>query len=355
MVLREPLHTSQGSHGNRMATLLKITTSDGIVGWGENVAPDGVYYVGESAAESLMSMRQMCSRLQDRNVDIDEMFSETWWGEPGAHFAKHAIESALWDARARSLGISLATLLGGTRTTVAPGVVIGLKDSLRDMAESASQRVAEGYTRIKVKVAPGSDLRILEAVRDAIGNNIVLQADANGAYSLEHADVLEQFAQFSVQFIEQPFAADDLAGHAELAQRIETPVCLDESIITLQNLRDAIDMGACSVVNIKPSRVGGICDAVRMVNYCAAHGVDAWVGGMLETGIGRASCLALASLPGFTLTPDLSASSRYFECDVTEPFVLQDGSLTVPQGLGIGVEPSDWVFTDTSVVKESLF
>ncbi len=353
--LREPLHTSQGSHTDRVATLVKITTSDGVVGWGENVAPEGVLYVDETSIQSIASMRQLCEQLQQRDIDVEEMFADSWWSDTGKYFAKHAFESALWDAHARSLGVSVSSLLGGTRSEVIPGVVIGMKVSPDDVARTALRHVAEGYTRVKVKVSPGVDLQILKAVREAIGNTIVLQADANGSYSMDDIETLAQFAQFSVQFIEQPFAANDLAGHAELARRIDTPVCLDESVITFANLRDAIDMGACSVVNIKPSRVGGLTDAVRMVNYCEQHGIDAWVGGMLETGIGRASCLALASLPGFTLTPDLSASNRYFERDITEPFGLNHGAIAVPTGPGIGVEPSDWVFAAQSVTKESLF
>lgn len=355
IALREPLRTSQGSHADRVATLVKVTTTDGVVGWGENVAPEGVLYVDESSTQSVASMHHLCEQLRHRDIDVEEMFADSWWSSAGHYFAKHAFESALWDAQARSLGVSVSSLLGGTRSEVMPGVVVGMQDSPDDVARTALRHVAEGYTRVKVKVSPGVDLQILKAVREAIGNNVVLQADANGSYSMDDVETLSQFARFSVQFIEQPFAANDLAGHAELARRIDTPVCLDESVITFANLRDAIDMGACSVVNIKPSRVGGLIDAVRMVNYCEQHGIDAWVGGMLETGIGRASCLALASLPGFTLTPDLSASNRYFERDITEPFGLNHGAIAVPTGPGIGVEPSDWVFAAQSVTKESLF
>jgi O-succinylbenzoate synthase len=182
-----------------------------------------------------------------------------------------------------------------------------------------------------------------------------LQADANGAYSASDIDLLCSFDSFALQFIEQPFAAHDLDSHRQLSQRCTTSVCLDESVMTAAQLLTALDLGACDVVNIKPSRVGGIREAIAMHDVLVERGVDAWVGGMLETGIGRASCLALASMPGFTLTPDLSASSRYFQRDVTTPFVLDDGCIHVPQGMGIGVEPLAEVLAEENVVIETVF
>jgi len=182
-----------------------------------------------------------------------------------------------------------------------------------------------------------------------------LQADANGAYSASDIDLLCSFDSYALQFIEQPFAAHDLDSHRQLSQRCATSVCLDESVMTTAQLLTALDLGACDVVNIKPSRVGGIREAIAMHDVLVERGVDAWVGGMLETGIGRASCLALASMPGFTLTPDLSASSRYFQRDVTTPFVLDDGCLPVPQGTGIGVEPLAEVLAEENVVIETVF
>ena len=216
-------------------------------------------------------------------------------------------------------------------------------------------RVEQGYARVKVKIAPGHDVEVLAAVRDAVGVEFALQADANGAYGADDIDLLRSLDKFALQFIEQPFAADDLDSHAELLHRSATSVCLDESVNTMSQLLNALDRGACDVVNIKPSRVGGIRDAIAMHDVLVDRGIDAWVGGMLESGIGRASCLALAAMPGFTLTPDLSASGRYFASDVTRPFVLEDGMLQVPTGLGIGVEPLPEVLAGDGVTIETLF
>jgi O-succinylbenzoate synthase len=293
--------------------------------------------------------------LGGRTVDVFEMFAETWWGVAGKNFAKHALESALWDAHARTEKVSLRNALGGVRDSIVPGVVVGLAPSVEDTVHEVGSRVTEGYRRIKLKIEPGRDVDVVRAVRAAVGDAIALQVDANAAYSRNDFEQLANLDEFSLQFIEQPLAADDIEGHALLARRIRTPVCLDESIEDCDQLMRAIEIGACSVVNVKPSRVGGIGDALRMHNIVVTHGLDAWVGGMLETGIGRASCLALASLPGFTLTPDLSASSRYFDRDVTAPFELENGEIRVPNTEGIGVQPLPWVFEQPEVEIETLF
>ena len=351
----DPLRTSHGTHTQRAASLVRVTTDDGVSGWGEDVAPSGVRYVGDSADASFVALRQLAPLLGGRDVHVGAVLDDEWWGVAGNHFAKHALESAVWDALARSQGVSLASILGGEKTFVQPGVVIGVHDSVDGAVSAALARVAEGYTRIKVKIEPGRDIDVVRAVRAAIGDDVTLQADANGAYTLDDTDTLVGLDRFGLQFVEQPLAAGDIEGHAQLSRRMSTRVCLDESIVTVPDLRRAVDFGACSVVNIKPSRVGGLGNAVTMHDMVRDAGVDAWVGGMLETGIGRASCLALASLPGFTMTPDLSASNRYFARDVTEPFVLTGGSIAVPTGPGIGVEPLPWVFGHPDAAIETLF
>ncbi len=355
MTLVDPLRTSHGTHDHRTASLVRVVTDDGVAGWGEDVAPVGVRYVGDNAGESFVALHELAPLLCRGETRTGEMLSDTWWGIDGRRFAKHALESAVWDAHARSQGVSLASLLGGVRTTVRPGVVVGVHDSIDDVVAAAVSRVAEGYGRVKLKIEPGRDIDVVRAVRDAIGPGVVLQADANGAYSAADIEHLVGLDGFGLQFVEQPFAATDFDGHVELSRRMSTPVCLDESVSTVHDLTRAIEAGACSVVNIKPSRVGGIAEAVAMHDVVRAAGIDAWVGGMLETGIGRASCLALASLPGFTMTPDLSASNRYFARDVTAPFTLVDGSISVPTGDGIGVEPLPWVFEHPDAVIETLF
>jgi O-succinylbenzoate synthase len=319
------------------------------------VAPSDVAYVGENAHESFESLRELARRVCADEVRAVDMACDTWWGVAGKRFAKHALESAVWDAEARSRGLSLKELLGGVRDRIDPGVVVGVHESIRSTVDAVMSRVAEGYTRIKMKIEPGHDVAVVREVRAAIGAGMALQVDANGAYTRDDLDSLAALDEFDLQFIEQPFPAEDLESHAELSRRISTSVCLDESVVTLADLTRAIEIGACSVVNIKPSRVGGLGDAVALHDLARTAGIDAWVGGMLETGIGRASCLALATLPGFTLTPDLSASNRYFAQDVTEPFVIRNGSIVVPTSPGIGVEPLPWVFEHPGAAIETLF
>lgn len=354
--LVDPLRTSDGVHESRHATLIELTDSDGFVGWGENVAPSGVLYVGESGQASFQVMTELLAPLlTGRDIDVFEMLPDTWWGIDGHLFAKHALESAVWDVYARSENRSLRDVLGGTRAQIRPGVVVGLANSIAETVAEVQRRIAQGYGRVKVKIAPGRDIEVLRAIREACGDALVLQADANAAYSNNDINHLCSFDEVNLQFIEQPFAADDLAGHAELTKRSATPVCLDESICSVDELMTAIEMRACSVVNIKPSRVGGIGAAVQMHHIVKSHEMDAWVGGMLESGIGRASCLALASLPGFTLTPDLSASSRYFAVDLTEPFEMVNGEIAVPSGVGIGVTPTEAVLSSHETQIQTVF
>lgn len=351
-----PLRTSDGSHQSRVATLVEVRDSDGVIGWGENVAPAGVAYVDESTEDSLKATCELIAPLlAGRDIDVFEMMPETWWGVAGHHFAKHAVESAVWDLHAQRESTSLREVLGGTRTAIVPGVVVGLSDSVAETVAEVEMRIAEGYGRVKVKISPRRDIEVLRAIRAACGDALVLQADANAAYAKEDIAHLCSFDEFDLQFIEQPFAADDFQSHAELARRSHTAVCLDESICTVDELLTAIETKSCSVVNIKPSRVGGIGAAVQMHHIVKSHGIDAWVGGMLESGIGRASCLALASLPGFTMTPDLSASARYFSSDITPPFELVNGEIQVPTGMGIGVQPLPEVLSSPETHIQTVF
>lgn len=354
--LVDPLRTADGAHESRIATLIELTDSNGIVGWGENVAPTGVAYVGESAESSAHAMTELLAPLlAGREIDVLEMLPETWWGIEGHLFAKHALESAVWDIHARIEKASLREVLGGTRTSIAPGVVAGIADTTEATVEEVKRRISQGYARVKVKIAPGRDIAVLRAIRESCGDALVLQADANAAYSRQDIDLLCSLDEFNLQFIEQPFAANDLPSHVLLAQRSATAICLDESVCSVGELMTAIEMKACSVVNIKPSRVGGIGAAVQMHHILKSHEIDAWVGGMLESGIGRASCLALASLPGFTMTPDLSASSRYFATDLTEPFEMVNSEIAVPTGIGIGVTPTEAVLSSPETQIRTVF
>jgi O-succinylbenzoate synthase len=225
-------------------------------------------------------------------------------------------------------------------------------DSVPRLLDAVAGYLDEGYVRIKLKIEPGWDLAPVRAVRERFGDAVPLQVDANAAYTLADAAHLAKLDDFGLLLIEQPLADDDLVQHAALARRVKTPICLDESIESARDAAAAISLGACSVVNIKPGRVGGYLEARRIHDLCAAHGVAVWCGGMLETGLGRAANVALAALPGFTLPGDTSGSRRYFATDITEPFVLSDGHLAVPTGPGLGVEPLPDVLTEVTTATE---
>jgi O-succinylbenzoate synthase len=273
----------------------------------------------------------------------------------GHRMAKAALEMAWLDLELRTAGRSLAEYLGAVRTEVDCGVSVGMTDTTEQLIETVGGYLEQGYRRIKLKIGPGTDVDRVRAVRERVGPDVLLQVDANAAYTLEDSEHLAQLDEFDLLLIEQPLPEEQLLGHAKLARRLTTPVCLDESIISSDVAAEAIEMGACSIVNIKPGRVGGYIEARRVHDVCAARGVPVWCGGMLETGIGRAANLALAALPGFTLPGDVSASDRYFHRDITEPFVLEDGRLRVPAGPGLGVDVRrdvvDSLTTQSTVVR----
>jgi O-succinylbenzoate synthase len=252
--------------------------------------------------------------------------------------AKAAVEMAILDAELRAKDVSLGAFLGAVRTDVDCGVSVGIHDTLLELQRTVERHLAEGYRRIKLKVEPGHDVEPVRAVREQFGG-IPLQVDANAAYEVGDIGELAALDEFDLLLIEQPFPEEDLAAHAELARAVRTPVCLDESITSARVAESAIALGACSIVNVKAGRVGGYLEARRVHDVCADRGIPVWCGGMLETGLGRAANVALAALPNFTLPGDTSASGRYYEEDITQPFVLDDGRLAVPTGPGLGVSP----------------
>ncbi len=253
--------------------------------------------------------------------------------------AKHGLESALWDALAKARGLSLSRMLGGLRDRVSVGVSVGLQASPEALVRKVAAYLEEGYGRIKIKIAPGRDVVLVKALRAAFGP-IPLQVDANSAFGLEDAPIFEAMDDEGLLLIEQPLSHEDIYDHAKLQKRLRTPICLDESIHSLADARAAVELESCRVINIKPARVGGFLESAGIHDFCAARGIPVWHGGMLESGIGRAGNVALASLANFTLPGDISASRRYFKQDIVEPeFVLgPDSTLAVPTGPGLGVE-----------------
>jgi O-succinylbenzoate synthase len=336
MPLVAPFQTSFGVETSRDVLLVRVV-GDEAEGWGECVAMRAPLYSSEFAAGAAEVTRRFLvpALLAGGAVTAGEV-AHRLAPIRGHPMAKAALEMAVLDAELRTSRTSLATYLGAVRGFVDAGVSVGIMPSIDHLLDSVAGYLDAGYRRIKLKIKPGWDLEPVRAVRERFGD-VALQVDANTAYTLGDARLLARLDPFDLLLIEQPLAEDDLRGHAELAKLIRTPICLDESITSARSAADAIALGACAIVNIKPGRVGGYLEARRVHDVCAANGVAVWCGGMLETGLGRAANVALAALPNFSLPGDTSASDRYFEHDITEPFVLVNGRLPVPTGAGLGV------------------
>jgi o-succinylbenzoate synthase len=338
MPLVAPFRTSFGTQTSRDTLLVRVVTPEA-EGWAECVAMDEPLY----SAEYTDGAADVLARFLVPTVMALDEVTATAVGVALSRFKGHpmaraVLETAVLDAELRATGLSLARYLGATSRRVACGVSVGIADSVPELLDTVAGYLADGYLRIKLKIEPGWDVEPVRAVRERFGD-ILLQVDANTAYGLADARQLAMLDPFGLLLIEQPLAEDDLRGHAELARLLHTPICLDESITSARAAADAIALGACRIVNVKPGRVGGYLEARRIHDVCSAHGVPVWCGGMLETGIGRAANLALAALPGFTLPGDTSASARYYHQDITPPFVLEQGHLPVPDAPGIGVDP----------------
>jgi O-succinylbenzoate synthase len=337
MPLVAPFRTSFGTESVRDVLLLRAIT-DECDGRGECCALSEPLYTSEyvDGCEDVLR-RHLLPRLFAAPSLTAATVTEVLRAVQGHRMARAAIEMAVLDAELRARRESFVRHLGGVRETVACGVSIGIQESVPRLLDEVDGYVAQGYRRVKLKIQPGWDLEPVRAVRERFPD-LQLQVDANAAYTLADAGRLARLDDFDLLLIEQPLPEDEVRAHAALAARLATPICLDESIVSARSAADAIAMGACSIVNIKPARVGGYLEARRVHDVCQANGVPVWCGGMLETGLGRAGNVALAALPGFTLPGDISASERYYRRDITEPFVLRDGRLRVPDGPGLGVE-----------------
>jgi O-succinylbenzoate synthase len=339
MPLVSPFRTSFSTQTTRELMLLRVVTDEG-EGWGECVTMASPLYNEEYIEGAADVLRRFLVPALAAAAPFDAATVGSAL-EPfyGHRMAKAALEMGVLDAELRAEGRPLSRELGAVRDRVPSGVSVGIMDSVDQLLDAVAGYLDEGYVRIKLKIEPGWDVEPVRAVRERFGDGVLLQVDANTAYTLSDARQLARLDAFDLLLIEQPLPEDDLFGHADLAQLITTPVCLDESITSARSAAAAIRLGACSVVNIKPGRVGGYLEARRIHDLCVAHGVPVWCGGMLETGLGRAANLALAALPGFVLPGDTSASGRFYATDITTPFVLEDGHLSVPTGPGIGVDP----------------
>jgi O-succinylbenzoate synthase len=362
-----PFTTSFGTQTERTPLIIKLTAEapgqDGrprdVVGWGECVALAQPVYSPEylngarDVIQSFLVPALFAHQGRQGSVSA-ETATEVLKSIVGHRMAKAAIEMAMLDAQLRARGESFASYLGATVDRVPSGVSVGIQPSIPALLDAVDGYLAEGYQRVKLKIRPGWDVEPVRAVREKFGDDLPLQVDANTAYGLSDAALLRRLDDFGLLLIEQPLAEDDIRQHAELARLISTPVCLDESIVSVEAAADAIALGASAIINIKPGRVGGYLEARRIHDLAKANGIAVWCGGMLETGLGRAANAALAALPGFTLTGDISASGRFYERDITAPFVLEDGYIAVPQGPGLGVEPLADAMAEATVASVEI-
>lgn len=352
MPLVSPFRTSFGTQTEKDILIVRAVV-DGVEGWGECVTlADPVYSPEYTDAAVDMMQRMIIPALTGVELSGAHMIAEVLKKFKGHRMAKAAIETAVLDAELRAEGRSFARELGAVHDTVPCGVSVGIMDEIPRLLDAVDGYLAEGYVRIKLKIEPGWDIDVVRAVRERFGDDVLLQVDANTAYTLRDAPHLARLDDFGLLLIEQPLEEEDITGHADLARMLRTPICLDESITSAQTAAAAIRLGATSVINIKPGRVGGYLEARRIHDVAVAQGVPVWCGGMVESGLGRAANVALAALPGFVLPGDVSASDRFYRVDLTEPFVMRDGALAVPRGPGLGVAPIPEILDELTTWSE---
>lgn len=336
--LKEFFEISSGGKQDCRVVLLTLH-GEGLEGWSECVAGSDPAYSYETTDTAWHMLTDfLLPEIVGRDFDgPEEALAPVAWVR-GHGMAKAAVEMAAWDMAARADGVSLARRIGGTRDAVAVGVSVGLKPTDEALHEQVAGFIDDGYARVKIKIKPGRDIEMLAGLRERFPD-VAFMADANSAYRLTDAARLRELDALGLMMIEQPLRYDDFLEHARLQEQIETPVCLDESIKSDGDTALALELGSCRIINIKPGRVGGLGESLRIHDRMRSAGLAVWCGGMLESGVGRAHNVALASLPGFTLPGDISASRRYWEKDIVSPeFEVSDGEMAVPTGPGIGVE-----------------
>ncbi|HSJ05893.1 MAG TPA: o-succinylbenzoate synthase [Longimicrobiales bacterium] len=358
--LREPFRISTGTMHHRRIVLAELRDGDGHTAWGECVAAEEPNYSPETVDTAWHALRHwFAPRLIGVQLPAPEAaFAALCHHVHGHRMAMATLEMAVWALFAVRDGISLARRLGGVRGVIDVGISLGVQDSPEILADRAADAVAAGYRRVKLKIGPGADIAYVEAVRRRTGDGAPLMVDANNAYTLDDADLLARLDDFGLMMIEQPLDAEDLVRHAALQRRLRTPLCLDESITSLERAEDMMTLGSGRIINIKAGRVGGLAQAVAIHDACARRDVPVWCGGMLETGIGRAYNVALASLPNFSIPGDVSPSARYWEKDIVTPewTTCEPGRIAVPTGRpGLGVDVDMDRIDGLTVREEVLF
>lgn len=339
MEMKNPFKTSYGTTKDRTFLIVEAIDEHGVSGWGECVTSDEPLYLEEfTNAAQLMLEEHLIPLVVGTNIDHPNEVTEIFRPFKRNNLAKSAIDGAVWDLYAKRANKSLSACLGGTLSEIDVGVSLGIEKNIADLLAIIDEKIKEGNKRIKVKIQPGQDIDVLQAIRETYPD-LPLMADANAAYTLDDLDVMKAMDRFNLMMIEQPLRAGDLIDHATLQKSITTPVCLDESITSYEDARQAIDIGSCQIINLKISRVGGLTESIRIHNLCEQNNIPLWCGGMLEAGIGRAHNIAISSLANFTLPGDTAASAKYWHQDIIEPEVVtHHGVLQVPKEKGIGYE-----------------
>lgn len=339
MDLKFPFQTSFGTEQERLFLITEIHSGDH-VGYGECVVNANPYYSEETVSTAFSIIKEfllplILGKVLQHPDEANEMFKHIRRN----NMAKSSIENALWDLYAKTQNKSLAEVIGGQKSEIAVGVSIGIQETKEDLIIKVKESLDAGYQKIKLKIKPGKDIEYLRSIRENFGD-IPIMADANSAYTLEDIELFKEMDRLNLMMIEQPLSHDDIIDHAILQRDIKTPICLDESIHSVEDARKAIKMGSCKIINIKIGRVGGISEAIKIHNLCVEHNIPVWCGGMLESGIGRAFNVAITSLPNFTIPGDTSPSSNYWERDIIKPEVTMDdkGYIQVPTSSGIGFE-----------------
>ncbi len=355
MRLKDPFSTSFGTMQDKEFFIIEMIDEEGVRGYGESVAFASPWYTEETVKtiEHMMSDFLIPLLFQEPIHHPDEV-SERFAIIKRNNMAKAALEGAVWDLYAKRQNLPLATCLGGAKTAIDVGISVGIQPTIKDLLSKIEQYVLDGYKRVKLKIKPGKDLEVLKEVR-RVFPNLSMMADANSAYTLDDIAHLQKFDDLDLLMIEQPLGQDDIIEHAKLQKELQTPICLDESIYSLDDVKLAIELGACQIINVKVGRVGGLTEAKKINDYCKIHNIPVWCGGMLEAGIGRAHNIAITTLEQFTLPGDTSPSNRYWQKDIVIPEVkMEQGVIQVPTTPGIGYD-LDWAAVEEYRVKKRIF
>nr|WP_263325340.1 o-succinylbenzoate synthase [Neobacillus sp. Marseille-Q6967] len=354
MPLKSPFHTHLGTVTEREGIIVEVRDSDGIFGYGEGVAFSTPWYTEETVKTSLHILTDILIPLLKANpIEHPKEASALFQTVRRNNMAKAGLEMALWDLYAKRNLTSLASIIGGTRVKIASGVVVAA-DSIVHALRQIETFLSEGYQRFKIKINPSQDYSVLAEIRRHYPD-LPLMADANSAYTLKDIDRLKALDDFNLLMIEQPLDVDDIVEHSILQKELATPVCLDESIVSFEDARKAIELGSCKVINIKPGRVAGLFEAKKIHDYCYERGIQVWCGGMIEYGVSKAHNIALASLPGFTLPGDISASNRFWDEDIITPEITVDnGYVTVPSQDGLGFSLNEKRMKDVLLTKKAF-